>query len=277
MLFNSPVPQRGPIRHRGITRCFGVLCAVALLASCGHAPPQDFRFEQPVVLLGEVHDNAAQHALRLRAFERWLGAGARPALVMEQFDRERQGVIDTLLAQAPALDADQLIAAAGGRGWQWQFYRPFVELALQYRLPIVAGNVSRDDARKIMREGLEATGFNAAVPTELLELQANDIAASHCGMVDADTARRMALAQVARDQAMAAAVEKHAARGVLLLAGNGHVRIDAGVPRWLSPATHARSEAIGVLELQTPDAGRFDRVVRTAAQARPDPCEAIRR
>ena len=277
MLFNSLVPRRRPIRHRGITRFFGVLCAVALLTSCGHAPPQDFRFEQPVVLLGEVHDNAAQHALRLRAFERWLGAGARPALVMEQFDRERQGVIDTLRAQAPALDADQLIAAAGGRGWQWQFYRPFVELALQYRLPIVAGNVSRDDARKIMREGLEATGFNAAVPTELLELQANDIAASHCGMVDADTARRMALAQVARDQAMAAAIETHAARGVLLLAGNGHVRIDAGVPRWLSPATRARSEAIGVLELQTPDAGRFDRVVRTAAQARPDPCEAIRR
>ena len=223
-----------------MTRYFGSLLALALSVSCGHAPPRGLHFEQPVVLLGEVHDNAVQHRLRLQAFEGWLAAGARPALVMEQFDRERQSVIDRLRAQAPAPGADALIAAAGSAGWQWQFYRPFVALALQYGLPIVAANVSRDEARKVMREGLEATGFNPAVPAELLMLLANDIEASHCGTLDGDTARRMALAQVARDQALAAAVEAHAARGVLLLAGNGHVRIDAGVPRWLSPSTRAR-------------------------------------
>jgi len=254
-----------------------VLWAFALLASCGHLPPEGLRFEQPVVLLGEVHDNAVQHSLRLRSFEDWLASGARPALVMEQFDRERQGVIDNLRAQAAAPDADTLIAAAGAKGWQWPFYRPFVALALRHGLPIVAANVSRDEARKIMREGLDATGFDAAVPAELLALLARDIEASHCGALDARTAQRMALAQVARDQVMAAAVEAHAGRGVLLLAGNGHVRVDAGVPRWLSPATRARSEAIGLLEADTSDAGRFDRVVRTPAQVRPDPCAAMRR
>jgi hypothetical protein len=35
---------------------------------------------------------------------------------------------------------------------------------------------------------------------------------------------------------------------VVLLAGNGHVRTDIGVPRWLDPATRQRSEAIGLLE-----------------------------
>jgi uncharacterized iron-regulated protein len=35
-----------------------------------------------VVLLGEVHDNAAQHALRLRAFEALLAKGARPVLAL---------------------------------------------------------------------------------------------------------------------------------------------------------------------------------------------------
>ena len=47
----------------------------------------------------------------------------------------------------------------------------------------------------------------------------------------------MARAQFARDAVMARALAAHAERGVVLLAGNGHVRRDIGVPRWLaSPA-----------------------------------------
>jgi uncharacterized iron-regulated protein len=235
------------------------------------------RLEQPVVLLGEVHDNAVQHALRLQAFEALLAGGARPALVMEQFDRERQPVIDALRAQSPPHDADTLIAAAGGAGWQWQFYQPFVALALQHGLPIVAANVSREDARQVMAAGLQASGFDANVAPDLLQSLAADIEDSHCGLIDDATARRMALAQVARDQAMAAAVDRHAERGVLLLAGNGHVRTDAGVPRWLAPATRAKSEAIGLLEEGARERGHYDRVVLTAAQERTDPCEGMRR
>lgn len=250
---------------------------LATLTACAHAPPAALRFERPVVLLGEVHDNAAQHALRLQAFEAWLATGARPALVMEQFDRQRQGLIDELRQRTPPPDAEALVAAAGGPGWDWRFYRPFVALALQHELPIVAANVSRDEARRVMREGLQASGFDGDVPAPLLAELAADIEDSHCGMLDTATARRMALAQVARDQAMAAAVERHAGRGAVLLAGNGHVRTDAGVPRWLSPATRARSEAIGLLEDGAEGRGEYDRVLRTARQPREDPCAAMRR
>src|SRR5262245_41092424 len=43
-----------------------------------------------VVLLGEVHDNSAQHSLRVAALRRLLETGARPAVAFEQFDREHQ-------------------------------------------------------------------------------------------------------------------------------------------------------------------------------------------
>lgn len=255
--------------------------AALLAAACSSPPaqPEKLVFAQPVVLLGEVHDNAAQHALRLRAFEDWLARGARPALLMEQFDRERQGDIDRLRAQRPPPDADAMIAAATAArdGWNWAFYKPFVALALQYGLPIVAVNVSRDDARAVIREGLAARGFDAAVPADIETAIAQEVLDSHCGMLDEPTARRMTRAQVARDQFMASAVEVHAERGVVLLAGNGHVRIDIGVPRWLSPGTRSRTEAIGVLESRDDDEGLFDRVVFTAPQAREDPCAAMRR
>ncbi len=254
-------------------------CAAPLPSPPKTATPPELIFRQPIVLLGEVHDNAAQHALRLAAFRDWLASGARPALLMEQFDRERQADIDQLRAQQAPPSAEALIAAASPdkSGWNWAYYRPFVELALQHGLPIVAANVSRNDARGVMRDGLAAQGFDAQVPADISAPIARTVLDSHCGLLQAPMAARMALAQVARDQFMARQVEAHAGRGVLLLAGNGHVRVDVGVPRWLPAALRVRSEAIGVLEAGgSDDPMAYDRVVFTPAQARPDPCEAMR-
>lgn len=235
---------------------------------------------QPIVLLGEVHDNAAQHALRVRALGEHLAAGARPALVMEQFDRERQADIDRAIA-SPTAGADAVIAAgapdaAARRGWDWQLYRPYIALALEYRLPIVAANVSRADARRAVQGGLASLGFDAVVPADVAAAQAQAIVDGHCGAIDAAQARGLVASQVARDQFMARALQSHAARGAVLLAGNGHVRRDIGVPRWLDPAWRGRSVAIGLLEEGNPDPAAYDLVLVTPAQPRSDPCAAMR-
>lgn len=256
-------------------------CTFALglsLLGCASPPPAaELLLQKPVVLLGEVHDNAAQHALRLRAFETLLASGARPVLALEQLDRNRQADIDQALARTPRPDADALIAAAGGaKGWHWPHYRPFIALALQHGLPIVAANVPSSEARVVMRDGLAAAGFDPRVPEAVMQAHTRHILESHCGQLNAQTAARMALAQVARDQYMARVLQAHAGHGVVLLAGNGHVRTDLGAPRWLDVATRQRSEAIGVLEAGDDDTA-YDRWVHTTAQPRPDPCAAMTR
>ena len=269
-----------------------LLAQALALASCSHTAPGTWPAAAPaaLLLLGEVHDNAAQPAQRLQRLQQALADGMRPALLMEQFDRERQPQIDQMLADAPAVLprspaqvqalADQLEALAGGAqaGWDWALYRPLIKLALQQGLPLVAANVSRGDARAVIQQGLAARGFEAAVPADILAVQAAAIQASHCGRVDATTARRMAQAQVARDQFMARQLVAHAGRGAVLLAGNGHVRKDQGVPRWLPPELQARSRVIGFLEADAAqDAGAFDEVVPSPPQPRDDPCAAMRR
>jgi uncharacterized iron-regulated protein len=231
-----------------------------------------------LLLLGEVHDHAGGHAWRLARLDAWLAEGARPALVMEMLDHEAQPRIDALRARTPAPSAAELVAAVGGRGWRWEFYEPFVERALRFGLPLVAANVGREPARALMKDGLAAHGYDAAVPPEVLQGLAEAIEASHCGMVDAALSRRMALAQVARDQQMARALASHAARGAVLLAGNGHVRRDLGAPRWLPPDLAAGARVIGVLEEghSTP-AAAFDGTVLLPREPRPDPCESMRR
>jgi uncharacterized iron-regulated protein len=278
-----------------MARTLVVLLAAALLACACALPvernrPADADAERvlaaigsrSIVLLGEVHDNAAQHAIREQALRRWIEGGARPALLMEQFDREQQDELDRALAR-PGATADAVIASAAAvsarpsQGWHWPFYRPYVALAIEYRLPIVAANVSRADARRVISEGLLALGFDPDVPPDVAVGQANEIVDGHCGQLDAADARRLVPAQVARDQFMARMIERAGPRAVVLLAGNGHVRSDIGVPRWLKPATRERSISIGLLESPASvESMRFDRVLSTPEQPRADPCAAPR-
>ena len=266
------------LRARGL-RALGCALLAALQLSCAATGGLQ-RFDKPIVLLGETHDNARHHELQRQALQAILDSGARPALLMEQFDRERQSDIDRALA-AGNVDVATLIAAGTERDvtrWQWPFYEPLIALALRYRLPIVAANVSRADTRRIVADGLAAQGFDAQVPGDIESAQARQIERSHCGLVDAAMARRMAAAQIARDQFMARLVQKHAARGVVLIAGHGHVRRDVGVPRWLGATERERTESVGLLEQGSEsDSGEFDRVVVTPPQLRADPCAGMRR
>jgi uncharacterized iron-regulated protein len=242
-----------------------------------------------VILLGEVHDSGLQHALRADALRRFVASGARPALAFEQFDTERQGDIERARREKPR-DADYLIAQAQSArsGWQWEFYRPYVELALEYDLPIVAANLSRSDAMKVATGGWRELFDPAtqrelkldALPGAVRNAHEQAIAEGHCNLLPASALPAMARAQIARDIALARAISPYAGKGVVLLAGNGHVRNDIGVPLWLSADARKSMMTISLLErsldnaLPT-EAAAFDRYVLTEPAQRPDPCKDL--
>jgi uncharacterized iron-regulated protein len=239
------------------------------------------------VLLGEVHDNAEQHRLRLALLRRAFAAGWRPAIAMEQLDRERQADVERARRERPG-DAQHVIdLAAPAASWSWDFYRPYVALALEYDVPLVAANLSSADAKKLVRGGLSDVfdpaglarlGLDRAIPSDWQAAQEREIDAGHCHALPRSSWPAMARVQFARDAVMAEALREHAPRGVVLLAGNGHVRRDLGVPRWLPPVEQARAFAVGYLEQgDTPPSGAFDAVVVTPRAERPDPCAAFRR
>jgi uncharacterized iron-regulated protein len=241
----------------------------------------------PIVLLGEVHDNRDQHALRARALQRLFESGARPAIAFEQFDRDRQAAIDAARAADPSESlehrARRMIEASGSRGWNWDLYQPYLVLALRYDVPIVAANLSRADAMRVATRGLDAV-FSSAQITELgldrrdaalEQAQEREIAEGHCGRLPAEALPAMAAAQIARDAVLAAAIAPYGERGVVLLTGNGHARRDIGVAQHLPATARARTVTIGLLEDDAHAAAlasAFDVVLRTRAQERKDPC-----
>jgi uncharacterized iron-regulated protein len=99
----------------------------------------------------------------------------------------------------------------------------------------------------------------------------------HCRMVPKSALGGMVAAQVARDVWMAHVLREHAQSTVLLLAGNGHVRKDAGVYHWLSPEDRLRTQVHAYLEApDAQDAALFDQIHPIAAVTREDPCAAFR-
>jgi uncharacterized iron-regulated protein len=278
-----------------VAALLGALLALPAQAS---APREDFdagalaqaMARRPVVLLGEVHDNAAQHATRLAALRRLLDGGTRPAIAFEQFDRERQADIDRARREAPPAGrtlAEHVVEQARpARGWNWALYRPFVELALDHDLPIVAANLSRADAVRVATQGFgaafdEATIRRAALdalPPAMLAAHERAVDAGHCHRLPAEALPGMARAQIARDLALAEAIRPHFARGVVLLTGNGHARTDIGVPFFLDEAERGRAVAIGLLERDSAPAewaARFDVAFVTPVQEREDPCATL--
>jgi uncharacterized iron-regulated protein len=203
-----------------------------------------------IALLGEVHDNPAHHRLRAWMIENTakLVRPWRPAIVFEQIRVD----------QRPALDQFRSLAETEGRavvddlfrllewdksGWPpAQIYRPLLAAARAAKLPITAGDPPRDRVRAIARSGLSVVPpeeharlrLGSPMPPALLDALRQDLFDGHCGVLSAETVDRMAAAQRYRDahlaDALLASADQDRDGFGILIAGNGHVRSDRGVP-----------------------------------------------
>jgi len=261
--------------------CLGALLAIACTTPAPRSQPAS---HARVLLLGEVHDNPAAHQARHALLAAAIEQGWRPAIAMEQFDRDQQDRLDQ--AQRDCRTADCLIERAGqADGWDWPLYRPLIQLALDHQLPLLAANLSRAEAGRATREGATALfdadtrlrhGLSEALPADIAAAQLEAILDGHCRMLPESVGKTMVSAQVARDVGMAVALLDGLARqgAVVLIAGNGHVRRDVGVIRWLPAAVARDTQSHGFVEHG--EAGQaFDTTHTVPAQTRPDPCEAF--
>ena len=259
------------------------LLALALtLAGCQHATPTAAPASTDLLLLGEVHDSMAGHAARAAMLRTRIEAGWRPAIAMEQFDTGQQAALDAAVRDCADAECVVKKVAPEKSSWTWAYYTPVIALAREYKLPLRAANLSRGDASKIVKGGFAAALSPElvaryqldALPAALLTAQETEVRDSHCGALPESMVSPMAKAQIARDVVMAETMRMHATTGVVLIAGNGHVRKDIAVPFWLRRDGMA-PRAVGFLE-PTSDAAAFDDVECIPATERPDPCAGFK-
>jgi uncharacterized iron-regulated protein len=283
--------RRHPLKNGGTL----ILAAVVLagLAACAHRGETgligriwDTRAERYVapaalferaararyVILGETHDNPEHHRLQLAVLEALGARGERRILAMEQFDGQYQAALDA--ARAAGADAEKLADAGhfDRRGWNWPLYRPLVQFALEHGWPIVAANLSREDARAIVAD--PARSHLQPPPAALKAALERDIVDGHCGRApEPKLLMGMVEAQRARDAHMASTLKP----GSVLIAGAGHARRDRGVPIYLREDDVL---SIAFVELESgarspaeyDERGSYDLLWFTARAERRDPC-----
>jgi uncharacterized iron-regulated protein len=237
------------------------------------------------ILLGELHDNASHHNLRGTLLKD-LHALSNISVVAEHMERNHQ------FEPNGDLIADLQQAGFDAKGWGWPLHSGLFTPIVESAIPLFGGNITREVARSAVREGVTSlpAELNQLIATAPLDLAAQetldaDLLQSHCGHLPSTMLEGLRLAQRARDAAMFEAMQfsKQTQRNVpvALVAGNGHVRLDYGVPsliRKIEP--DARFVSVGFTEStaeSTQDLTslqlRYDYVWSVeATENREDPC-----
>lgn len=238
----------------------------------------DVLAEKSYILLGEQHDNAEHHRIRgalIQALKQ-----AQPTVIAEHLTLGQQFVQQADLLQS--------LAAAGfePEGWDWPMHAPLFEAIVSDAIPLLGGNITREMARKLVRQGETALPENlhhdvmqAPLTDVARQILDTDLIDSHCGHIQPSMLSGLRLAQRSRDAAMFAAM--HGARKpAILVAGNGHVRMDYGVPVFIRALDAAEAfVSVGFVE-DTDDLGarlgilkqQYHYIWVTEHQERSDPC-----
>jgi len=200
----------------------------------------------PVVLLGEQHDSAADHAWELATIERLYAANPSLVLGFEMFPRSDQNVLNRWVA-GQLSETDFLAQSDWKHVWGFPppLYLPIFRFARDHRIPMLALNVSSKVVHLAARQGFanippadrEGVG-TPAPPSAAYRAELKEAMGSHGGpKMTPERLDHFIDAQLVWDRAMAEAIAAQRARAqarpVVAIMGAGHLEDRYGVPHQL--------------------------------------------
>jgi uncharacterized iron-regulated protein len=229
------------------------------------------------ILLGEFHDNASHHQLR-------------GDLILRLNQSKQTVVVEYLLAGKEVQFLGSTLEsfhAAGfnSKAWSWSIYGPLFEQLRISQRPIVGSNLDRSISKAIfsgepnpipssLKEDYQKSPLSAPVMSALEQ----DLIEGHCGKLPPAYLKPMTLVQRLTDISMARVLLERSSG--ILLAGNGHIRKDYGVPQVLKAvAPHQSVVNVAFTEDDGLDSktvanyrDHYDYVWLTKPIERKDPC-----
>lgn len=262
--------------------------AVTLVSACT---------SQPEVSLPETHSTSEITAARLDAL-----LPADVLLIGEQHDAKEHQQIEqqviALLAERGLLAAVMLEMAEVGtstdelqpdatpeqtrqalqwkeKKWPWASYEPAVMTAVRAGVPVLGANLPRSQ----MPGSMADRELDSRLAGPALKAQQQAIRIGHCDLLPERKIKLLTRVQIAKDITMADTIHQTALPGmvVVLLAGNGHVDRQLGVPLHLR--ADLKTKAVRLLagnDSEGSPAGAFDSTWTTPALPYQDACTELK-
>lgn len=248
------------------------------LGACAHRPPQTVPdllarvMPTPLLLVGEQHDAPEHQALQRDVVQTLARREQLGALVMEMVEQGRS--TQGLPSDADEARVREALGWTGQTGWPWPTYGPVVMAAVRSGAPVIGGNLPRAQ----MRDAMGDAALDRSVNESVLQRQRDGIRESHCDLLPTSQIAPMTRIQLARDQRLAQTAAQAVIPGktVVLVAGNGHVRRDLGIPLHL-PANTPFKVVVARAGMATEiDAPPADTVWHTPALPPRDHCAELK-
>lgn len=225
-----------------------------------------------VLLIGEQHDAPAHQQLQAAVVQ---ALAARGVLATVALEMAEQGT--TTAGLPPQASEAQVRDALKWRdaSWPWDTYSRGVMAAVRSGVPVLGANLPLSE----MKVAMKNIAFDDHLTPGLRQKQQENIREGHCGLLPESQIVPMTRVQTARDAAMARTITaaRQPGKTVLLIAGNGHVDRELGVPthleRGASKSVVLRPDRPSGTEADAPPA---DAVWLTAAPPPKDYCADLR-
>ena len=242
--------------------------------------------EADIILLGEIHDNLFQHRARADLISKI--QNTEFVIVSEHL------VSGSEIAYSGSLLEDLETIGFNKKAWSWPTHEVLYKKFEEFNLPIFGGDLSKKDINNIYagRGFSQSDTLIPIVKRSVLDSQSkdkllNDLVLGHCGVVEEDLLSFMYKVQRYRDAGMAYIASKVAP--AIVIAGNGHVRRDYGVPQIIKKM-NPNSNVISIAFLETDKLSEMtdnlikkffkdedtDYIWLTEPVSRVDPCEKLR-
>ncbi len=258
---------------------FALGLLLPLLAAC--TPPPDFAAQSDVVLIGEVHGVADHHAFQAEEVARLQPA----AIVFEQVQGADTARLNGLLRRGASTGEIAERLQWADSGWpDFALYHQIMRAAPGAQ--VVGGGAPVELVRRASVQGAESVfgadaalyGLDKTLPPAQRATRELEQFAVHCEAVPLSAMPGFVEAQRFRDARLAQAVllarERVNGGQVVLITGNGHARVDWGVPAALATAAPELT-TFSIGQVGPGDTAPFNDVRVADLPDQGDPCAAF--
>jgi uncharacterized iron-regulated protein len=241
-----------------------------IAAATATATRVDALLPADALLIGEQHDAAEHQQIEQQVVAHLAGRGLLAAVAIEMADA---GASTAKLKPTATEQQVQNALKWNDKGWPWAVYGPAVMTAVRAGVPVLGANLPMAQ----MRSSMGDAKLDTQLPGPALKAQQQLIRIGHCNLLPESQITPMTRIQIAKDKAMAQTIEDLALPGkvVVLLAGNGHVNRQLGVPQHLPPTLHAKAVHLRAGNATDKDSA-FDSTWPTPPLAEKDYCAGLR-